>query len=109
MMMNKLKNLIVKFRCYVGIHNYQKGVSWHLAHRLDICKNPDCFNWTATYGKKRTRRWVQDEDGFAHYEIRKKIAQETRFVFSEKVETYKRDLLKHLKELEFDPEVENVD
>jgi len=80
----RFKAWVVKFRCYVGIHNYQKGVDYKLAHRLDICKNPLCTRDSATYGMYRTRRWVEDVVGYETFTFRLKLAEQKRKVLIEK-------------------------
>lgn len=74
------------FKCFFGIHDYEKGVEYALGSRKDVCSNPKCQDFTATYGWKRTCRWVTDWEGNRVYNLFAQARLEKRRVLVEKVE-----------------------
>lgn len=72
------------FKCLFGIHDYQKGVYYALGSRKDVCKNPNCWDWTATWGQQKHHRFVNDPNGSKLYEDFKLAQYEKRRVLIEK-------------------------
>lgn len=85
-MIKKLIKRYRNFRCYVGLHNWHKGMFWAVNMRCDVCTN-NCYNWTLKNGIKRTQRWVEDVKGSKLYFFKRNVKKERRKVLFEKCNT----------------------
>jgi len=98
-----IKFIVKSYRdiwCFLGIHNYTKGVEWIRNARKDECSN--CYTVNATYGRYKTCRWVADEKAYALWERQQQAKMETRKIILGKYDYSPPDSVSN-------PEIEDVD